>query len=211
MVSARGRRPARLATGQPEQAPPLLAELEQTPRHERPQLRPRLPAILRTTLAPRRPSPRPHGSPTALTRHFPLARTTRSPPAAPNSPKPTAATPKPPRLYTDAAGRWHQFGNLPEHAHALLGQRPLPARPRPPRSRSTARRGAGTVRVDGLQACARRDRHAARTDDRGRLVERNCPTTGDGKRLLLSPQPENQGPRSIDYLLPKPAVQPQSL
>jgi tetratricopeptide (TPR) repeat protein len=25
-------------------------------------------------------------------------------------------------LYTDAAQRWHQFGNQPEHAHALLGQ-----------------------------------------------------------------------------------------
>ena len=25
-------------------------------------------------------------------------------------------------LYTDAAQRWHEFGNVPEHAHALLGQ-----------------------------------------------------------------------------------------
>jgi len=25
-------------------------------------------------------------------------------------------------LYSDAAHRWHQFGNQPEHAHALLGQ-----------------------------------------------------------------------------------------
>jgi hypothetical protein len=24
-------------------------------------------------------------------------------------------------LYTDAAQRWHQFGNIPEQAHALLG------------------------------------------------------------------------------------------
>jgi tetratricopeptide (TPR) repeat protein len=26
------------------------------------------------------------------------------------------------RLYTDAANRWHKFGNVPEHAYALLGQ-----------------------------------------------------------------------------------------
>ena len=47
---------------------------------------------------------------------------TYSPRPAPSSPKPPATTSAAARLYTEAAERWREFGNVPERAYALLGQ-----------------------------------------------------------------------------------------
>ena len=69
-------------------------------------------------------------------------------------------------LYAEAAARWQQFGNVREHAYALLGQgRCLVALGRP-RRRATAPPGGGAVQLDGLPPRARRDRGAPRADDR---------------------------------------------
>ena len=74
--------------------------------------------------APPSPSPDPSsptGSSTASSRAHPSTSTPSTPPT-PSSPKPPTTTPKPPALYAEAAERWHQFGNVPERAYALLGQ-----------------------------------------------------------------------------------------
>ena len=69
--------------------------------------------------------------------------------------------------YHEAAERWREFGNVPEHAYALLGQgRCLAALSKPGRGGAAAR-GARALRVDGLQAGARGDGRAA-GEERGR-------------------------------------------
>jgi hypothetical protein len=111
----------RLAQGVPEQARALLVELEQTPgARETSYYARQLGAMVRTVLAA--------GDPELAARLadgleplFPLrehalcAARARLAEAAGDHAK--AAT-----LYADAAGRWQQFGNVPERAHALLGQ-----------------------------------------------------------------------------------------
>jgi class 3 adenylate cyclase len=112
---------ARLAAAAPEQARALLAELEQT-RGARQVIyyARQLPAMLRTALAVGDPelAERLVGGIEPL---FPLhehalcaARAQLAEHAGDHA---GAAT-----LYTEAAARWQQFGNVPEHAHALLGQ-----------------------------------------------------------------------------------------
>jgi class 3 adenylate cyclase/tetratricopeptide (TPR) repeat protein len=111
---------ARLATGQPEQARTLLTELEQTAgAHETPYYPRQLPSMVRTALAARG-----HTLARTLTGrlqpHFPLHQhaitSAQAQLAETVDDHAQAAT-----LYADAAHCWHQFGNHPEHAHALLG------------------------------------------------------------------------------------------
>jgi tetratricopeptide (TPR) repeat protein len=112
---------ARLATHQPDRARALLAELEQTAgAHEDMNYAAQLPAMVRTALAA--------GDPTLARRLtdtlkplFPLhehARTSAQAQLAEAAGEHAQAA----TLYADAAQRWHEFGNVPEHAHALLGQ-----------------------------------------------------------------------------------------
>ena len=90
-----------------------------------------------------------------------------------SSPRPPATTPRPPTLYAEAAERWREFGNVPERAYALLGQGRCLAALGRARGGGAAARGARALRVDGLQARARRDRGAARRErGRGRLAVR---------------------------------------
>ena len=113
---------ARLAAAAPDQARALLAEIEQTPgARDTPYYSRQLGAMLRTALAagdpdlaqrladglePRYPAPRAR----PLRRPRPARRTRRR-----HTPTPRPSTPKRPT-------RWQQFGNVPEHAYALLGQ-----------------------------------------------------------------------------------------
>jgi tetratricopeptide (TPR) repeat protein len=111
---------ARLATGQPDQARELLEELDQTTgAHENIYYATRLPAMVRTALAAG-DTTLAHTLTNRLQPHFPLHHHTltasRAQLAETAGDHTQAAT-----LYTDAAQRWHQFGNVPEHAHALLG------------------------------------------------------------------------------------------
>ena len=156
---------ARLAAAEPEQARALLAELEQTPgARRRPYYSRQLAAMLRTALAAGDP-----GSPSSLTDGleplFPLREhalcAARAQLAEHAGDHAGAAT-----LYAEAAARWQEFGNVPEHAYALLGQgRCLLALGRP-RRRATAPPGGGAVRVDGLPPRPRRDRSAPPASDR---------------------------------------------
>ena len=112
---------ARLATRQPDQARELLAELEQTAgAHESSYYPRQLPWMVRTALAA--------GDPTLastltdrLQPHFPLHQhaltACRALLAEHAGDHAQAAS-----LYADAAQRWHEFGNVPERAYALLGQ-----------------------------------------------------------------------------------------
>jgi hypothetical protein len=111
----------RLAQGLPEQARALLGELEQTPgARETSYYARQLGAMLRTALTA--------GDPELAARLadrlepvFPLrehalcAARTQLAEAADDHAR--AAT-----LYAEAAERWREFGNVPERAHALLGQ-----------------------------------------------------------------------------------------
>jgi hypothetical protein len=111
---------ARLTAGQPEQARALLAELEQTAgARETPYYPRQLPWMVRTALAAGDPSLA-RTLTDRLQPHFPLHHhaltTAQAQLAEANGDHTHAAT-----LYTDAAQRWHEFGNIPEHAHALLG------------------------------------------------------------------------------------------
>jgi class 3 adenylate cyclase/tetratricopeptide (TPR) repeat protein len=111
---------ARLATGQPDQARALLEELDQTAgAHVSINYATRLPAMVRTALAAGDPTLA-HTLTNRLQPHFPLHHhtlTTCHAQLAEHAGDHTHAA----TLYTDAAQRWHQFGNVPEHAHALLG------------------------------------------------------------------------------------------
>jgi class 3 adenylate cyclase/tetratricopeptide (TPR) repeat protein len=111
---------ARLATGQSDQAQALLAELDQTPgAHESVNYALRLPAMVRTALAAGDPTLA-HTLTNRLQAHFPLhhhALTASRAQLAEHAGEHTHAA----TLYSDAAQRWHEFGNVPEHAHALLG------------------------------------------------------------------------------------------
>jgi len=112
---------ARLATGQPDQARALLSELEQTVgAQQNPYYARQLPWMVRGALAA--------GDPTLARRltdtlepHFPLHEhalaSAHAQLAEAAGDRAQAAT-----LHADAAQRWHEFGNVPEHAHALLGQ-----------------------------------------------------------------------------------------
>jgi class 3 adenylate cyclase/tetratricopeptide (TPR) repeat protein len=109
------------AAERPARALALLAELEQAAgAHETPYYVRQLPAVLRTALS--------GGDPVLARRladrleaRYPLdehalcaARAQLAEAAGDND---DAAT-----LYAEAAARWHQFGNVPERAYALLGQ-----------------------------------------------------------------------------------------
>jgi class 3 adenylate cyclase/tetratricopeptide (TPR) repeat protein len=109
------------AQGQPEQARLLLHELDQTPASRSdPVYATVLPSLVRSALAlndPTLASSLTKGVPplTPLHQHALTSSQAQLAEAAGN---PSEAA----SLYTDAAHRWHQFGNQPEHAHALLGQ-----------------------------------------------------------------------------------------
>jgi predicted ATPase/class 3 adenylate cyclase len=112
---------ARLAAAEPDQAGALLAELEQTPgARETPYYARQLAAMLRTALAV--------GDPELARRLaegleplFPLREhalcAARAQLAEAAGDHADAAT-----LYAEVAIRWHEFGNVPERANALLGQ-----------------------------------------------------------------------------------------
>jgi len=112
---------ARLATAEPEKARALLAEIEQTPgARETPYYARQLSAMLRTTLAAGDPdlAARLAGG---LERRYPLREhalcAARAQLAEHAGDHAQAAS-----LYAEAAARWQEFGNVPERAHALLGQ-----------------------------------------------------------------------------------------
>jgi class 3 adenylate cyclase/tetratricopeptide (TPR) repeat protein len=111
---------ARLATGQPDQTRALLGELEQTAgAQQNPYYARQLPAMVRTALAAGDPNLARRLTDT-LEPLFPLhehARTSAHAQLAEAAGEHAQAA----TLYADAAHRWHQFGNVPEHAHALLG------------------------------------------------------------------------------------------
>ena len=112
---------AQLAADQPEQARALLAELEQTPgAQQTPYYARQLPWMVRTALAAGNPRLA-HKLTDMLEPLFPLhehalcaARAQLVENAGNHA---EAAT-----LYAGAAARWQQFGNVHEHAYALLGQ-----------------------------------------------------------------------------------------
>jgi class 3 adenylate cyclase len=111
---------ARLATGQPDQARALLAELDQTPgAHESVNYAQRLTAMVRTALAAG-DTTLAHTLTDRLQPHFPLhdhaLTACRAQLAETAGDHTQAAT-----LYADAAQRWSEFGSVPERAHALLG------------------------------------------------------------------------------------------
>jgi class 3 adenylate cyclase/tetratricopeptide (TPR) repeat protein len=112
---------ARLAAGLHEQARALLAEIAQAAgAPETPYYARQLPGMLRTALAAGYPALAKRLA-DALEPRYPLnehalcaARAQLAEAAGEHA---DAAT-----LYTEAARRWREFGNVPEQAHALLGQ-----------------------------------------------------------------------------------------
>ena len=110
-----------LARQQPEQAHSLLAELDRTPSVRTDALyADQLPRLVRCAIAlddPDLASRLLDGVPplTPVQQHAIVAARAALADAAGNH---TEAA----DLYTDAAHRWHQFGNVPERAYALLGQ-----------------------------------------------------------------------------------------
>jgi class 3 adenylate cyclase/tetratricopeptide (TPR) repeat protein len=112
---------AALAAEAPEQASALLAEIEQTPgAHETAYYARELPAMVRTALAAGDPELAKRLT-DGLDPGYPLEehalRAAHAQLAEHAGDHPEAAA-----LYADAAARWQQFGNVPEQAHALLGQ-----------------------------------------------------------------------------------------
>jgi hypothetical protein len=110
-----------LATEAPERARALLRELEQAEGvHGTPYYVKQLPALVRAALAT--------GDRALAERlvatiepHYPLdehALCTARAQLAEHAGELAEAA----RLYADAAGRWQEFGNVPERAHALLGE-----------------------------------------------------------------------------------------
>jgi class 3 adenylate cyclase/tetratricopeptide (TPR) repeat protein len=111
---------ARLATGQPDQAQELLTELDQTAgAHETPYYPRQLAWMVRTALAAADPNLA-RILTDRLQPHFPLQQhalvACHAQLAEATGDHAQAAT-----LYADAAQRWSEFGNFPEHAHALRG------------------------------------------------------------------------------------------
>ena len=154
---------AALAAEAPERASALLAELEQAAgARESPYYARQLAAMLRTALAAGDPALAKRLA-DGLEPRYPLdehalcaARAQLAEHAGDHA---DAAT-----LYAEAAARWQEFGNVPERAHALLGQgRCLLALGRPG-AEEPLREARDLFAVDGLQAGARRDRGAARAD-----------------------------------------------
>jgi len=112
---------ARLAAAAPEQARALLAELEQTPGvRGTPYYARQLPGMLRNALAAGDPALAKRLA-DGLEPLFPLREhalcSARAQLAEAARDHADAAT-----LYAEAAARWQTFGNVPERAHALLGQ-----------------------------------------------------------------------------------------
>ena len=112
---------ARLAVGAPDQARALLAEIEQTPgARDVPYYARQLAAMLRTALAAGDPELAKRLA-DGLEPRYPLREhalcAARAQLAEHAGDHADAAT-----LYAEAAARWQQFGNVPERAHALLGQ-----------------------------------------------------------------------------------------
>jgi hypothetical protein len=112
---------ARLAAGAPDHARALLAEIEQTPSaRDTPYYSRQLSAMVRTALAAGDPdlAGRLAGG---LESRYPLEEhalcAARAQLAEHAGNHAEAAT-----VYADEAARWQEFGNVPEHAHALLGQ-----------------------------------------------------------------------------------------
>jgi tetratricopeptide (TPR) repeat protein len=111
----------RAASGRPDQARDLLTELDQTAgAHENANYPWQLPVMVRTALAAGDPTLA-HTLTDRLQPHFPLHQhaltTSRAQLAEHAGNHSQAAT-----LYADAAERWREFRNVPERAHALLGQ-----------------------------------------------------------------------------------------
>ncbi len=111
----------RLAAAEPEQARALLAEIEQTPAaRTTPYYSRQLAFMVRTALAAGDPALAKQLTegvePLVPLREHALcaARAQLAEHAGDHT---DAAT-----LYAEAAARWQEFGNVPEHAHALLGQ-----------------------------------------------------------------------------------------
>jgi len=111
---------ARLTAGQPEQARALLNELEKTAgARDTLYYARQLPWMVRTALAAGHPSLA-HALVDGLQPLFPLhehALTSAQAQLAEAAGDHAQAA----ALYAEAAERWHQVGNIPEHAHALLG------------------------------------------------------------------------------------------
>jgi hypothetical protein len=112
---------ARLAVGAPDQARALLGENEQTPgARDVPYYSRRLGAMLRTALAAGDPDLAERLA-DGLEPRYPLREhalcAARAQLAEHAGNHAEAAS-----LYAEAAARWQQFGNVPEHAYALLGQ-----------------------------------------------------------------------------------------
>ena len=112
---------ARHAAGSHEQARALLVEIEQTAgAPETTYYARQLAAMLRTALAAGDPALAKRLA-DALEPRYPLNDHALGAPAAGGAAAgghPAAPT----ALFTEAAGRWREFGNVPEQAHALLGQ-----------------------------------------------------------------------------------------
>ena len=112
---------ARLAAGAPDQARALLAEIEQTPgARDVPYYARQLGAMLRTALAAGDPDLAERLA-DGLEPRYPLREhalcAARAQLAEHAGDHADAAA-----LYAEAAARWQQFGNVREHAYALLGQ-----------------------------------------------------------------------------------------
>jgi len=112
---------ARLAAAEPSQACVLLAELEQTPgARDTPYYSRQLASMLRTALAAGDPELAQRLA-DGLELRDPLRehalRAARAQLAEHAGDHTNAAA-----LYAEAATGWQEFGNIPEHAHALLGQ-----------------------------------------------------------------------------------------
>jgi hypothetical protein len=112
---------ARLATGQTGRARELLAELEQTAGvHNTVNYAAQLTVMVRTALAADDPNLA-RALTDRLQPHFPLhqhALTSAHAQLAEAAGQQVEAA----KVYAEAAARWHEFGNVPERAHALLGQ-----------------------------------------------------------------------------------------
>ena len=160
---------ARLASGQPDQARALLAELDQTPgAHDNPYYATRLPAMVRTALAAGDPdlaqrladgsNPTSRSTTTRSRQPRPARRTRRRPhpgrqlstPTRPSAGASSATSPNPPTPCSARAA-----------ACVALGQ---------PEAEQPLSEARGTVHVDGLPPRPRRDGSAHRADDGAGLL-----------------------------------------